>query len=860
MNVLRVLMLIAAIASLALPAAAQDADRERVAKFTRELDAQLPALSSEDPATRAGAQKTFGEFCLQQAGRSGEETTRSAVSLAIAARIGPQTAPVARQWLLQQLQWIGRAEAVPAVADVLGDQDSMIREAARLALQHNPSEEAGAALRAALAQANDPAWQAALVNALGARRDAAAVNPLTNLAAHSDERVAGAALAALGDIADAQAVQALATARTRVPASLRGVAGDAYLRCADRLLERGSTDAAAAIYRELRGADEPSAIRTAATRGLILALGDGAVPLLLEQLAVDDPAEQAIAARYAIDLPAGALPALCASLPSITPGAQAAVLTALTDRGDPVVLPAALQAAESDAPAVRAAAVTAVGAFGDASHLLLLARSAALPAAEPRNAARAALVRLHGAEVDGAILANLAAVELHPAVRVELIRALPGRNAVAAVPSLLDLAGAEGDEAVRAQAMEALAPLGGPQQVAAVVEQIRRAPSPRLREAAEKTAAALIGKAGDRAAAAGVVVSALATATDVPTRTSLIRLLPRAGGGEALAAAQAALRSEVAEVRDAAVRALADWPDFAAAEDLLTLARSAETPTHRILSLRGYIRLVGLQSRRTPAETAELYRQAMALTERPDERRLVLAGLADVPDPAALALVEPLLADAALVNEAAAAAVKIARSISAAHPDVARAAAERVLAAGAGDDARRQARSVIDALDRFADYITQWQIAGPFSEPGKSGQDLFSVAFPPESGEGPWRAYPTDRDPVEDGRLNLARAVGGDNQVIYLRTRVWSPTAQDARLELGSDDGVKAFLNGQVVYENNASRAHQHGQDQVRVSLREGWNDLMLKITNGGGDWAASARLRSADGARRIEGLRAEAP
>ena len=96
--------------------------------------------------------------------------------------------------------------------------------------------------------------------------------------------------------------------------------------------------------------------------------------------------------------------------------------------------------------------------------------------------------------------------------------------------------------------------------------------------------------------------------------------------------------------------------------------------------------------------------------------------------------------------------------------------------------------------------------------------------------------------------LNLAQAVGGENRAAYLRARVSSPKAQAALLEIGSDDGVKVWLNGKVVHANNASRGVNPGEDKVAVNLVAEWNDLMLKVTQGAGDWGACVRLRTPDG------------
>ncbi len=103
--------------------------------------------------------------------------------------------------------------------------------------------------------------------------------------------------------------------------------------------------------------------------------------------------------------------------------------------------------------------------------------------------------------------------------------------------------------------------------------------------------------------------------------------------------------------------------------------------------------------------------------------------------------------------------------------------------------------------------------------------------------------------------INLARLVRGNNRVVYLRSRVWSPKEQPALLELGSDDAVKAWVNGELVHSNLTNRPVRAWDDKADVQLREGWNDLLMKIVQGGGGWGACARVRSRGGTD-LEGLR----
>lgn len=99
------------------------------------------------------------------------------------------------------------------------------------------------------------------------------------------------------------------------------------------------------------------------------------------------------------------------------------------------------------------------------------------------------------------------------------------------------------------------------------------------------------------------------------------------------------------------------------------------------------------------------------------------------------------------------------------------------------------------------------------------------------------------------GAINIAEALGStQNAVAYLQAKVWSPKEQPATLRLGSDDGVKVWLNGKPVHTANALRGVSPDQDKVDVTLRQGVNVLLLKVTNGGGDWGAMARFTARDG------------
>ena len=77
----------------------------------------------------------------------------------------------------------------------------------------------------------------------------------------------------------------------------------------------------------------------------------------------------------------------------------------------------------------------------------------------------------------------------------------------------------------------------------------------------------------------------------------------------------------------------------------------------------------------------------------------------------------------------------------------------------------------------------------------------------------------------------------------YLRTQIESDQRTSARLEIFSDDGVKAWLNGELVHANNVSRGIPSQPDLAKVTLKKGTNSLMLKVTQDTGPWGAIVRL-----------------
>ena len=147
---------------------------------------------------------------------------------------------------------------------------------------------------------------------------------------------------------------------------------------------------------------------------------------------------------------------------------------------------------------------------------------------------------------------------------------------------------------------------------------------------------------------------------------------------------------------------------------------------------------------------------------------------------------------------------------------------------------------------RPEEFIRRWQVSGPYSKDGVEGVDLFDVAFGPEIDmSGPWKDVSFSEGQWE---VTLSELIGGDHRVAYLRTRFNCPSVRKAVLELGSDDGVKVWLNRELVHANDVTRSVSAGQDRVDVQLKQGRNYVLVKITQGVGGWGFAACLADTDG------------
>lgn len=424
---------------------------------------------------------------------------------------------------------------------------------------------------------------------------------------------------------------------------------------------------------------------------------DEAVKMALDILKSGDQDMQAVAIAMVKDMPGEEVTkALAAELPRLSAAGQVQLISALGDRGDATARPAVITAAESQDQSVRIAALRALGQLGDDTTVGLLARAAAGTRGAEQKAARDSLYRLRGPKVDQVILDEIPKADA--GVKVELISAVGERNIGAGVTTLLKTA-ADPDRKVRTESFRVLKVVAGPEYMPALVKLLIDAQSSSDRSECQKTVAAVAHKIEDENSQAQAVLAALPTVKQTQSRCALLGVLGKIGDNKALPVLTAAMKEEDADIQTAAIRSLAEWPTLEPLADLLKVAESSDNKLHRILALRGFVRLLGLDTERAVEETVEMYKKAMSLAPDVGEKRRVLSGLAGAKSRGALEMALTYLEDETLSREAESAVVKIAENIRADLPDLAKDTLKKIIEQTKNDVLRQQAQDVLDTME-----------------------------------------------------------------------------------------------------------------------------------------------------------------
>ncbi len=151
--------------------------------------------------------------------------------------------------------------------------------------------------------------------------------------------------------------------------------------------------------------------------------------------------------------------------------------------------------------------------------------------------------------------------------------------------------------------------------------------------------------------------------------------------------------------------------------------------------------------------------------------------------------------------------------------------------------------------------VRNWHIIGPFERERTRPFDLKSVpyeqTFEGETGRVAWREATGEE---KHGHIDLEEELEEtDHASAFARATVEVEEAMDTELVLGSDDGLRVWVNGEKVFEDMGTRGWEPDQFRVPVSLKKGKNEIVCKIEENTGSWGFSVKYVSRGFLRRVQ-------
>ena len=736
---------------------------------------------------------------------------------------------------------IASESSAEAVSSLLNN--SNLFETALYILERIPGETVNHILRQKLSFVNDDV-KASIINTLGAKADKESISVFKKYIYSKNSNIAKASATALGNIGTWEAAKILKKSLNQSTGIQRQTIVHAYLECGNHLLDSGNLKKAKKLFSHLNRSNESPVIRSAAIRGLIQSSPGNAGSIILIALK-ESEAKIISTAISSIPLLTNSddISTVAKSVSLLPINGQIQLISALSIHGEnATVLETIHDGTTSQYPDVRLAALDALGDINLERSVHWLADASANEKGKERLIARQSLYRLDGDNINDIILSKIPNSELK--VKIEFIRAVQNRRITEGANLMVNLAEDE-QASIRIEAIKALQFIAKEAHISDCVQLLTHSTSDRDRSALKTSMVVMANRHGSEDQM-GKEIMAQLESMDVFSQQTAIQILGKLSYQPAYDSLNDFLSSQNKDIRKSAIKSLSAWKNDSPLSTLFNVTENAKVQSHKTLALRGIIRLIGLESDRSAEATNDFYKRAMTLATNIQEKKAVLSGLSNVMSLTAFQMAETYLPLSDLQAEAASSCISIANGIHSDYPVECKSVLTQIISDMSNEYIQENAQLVLNQIEIFDDYITEWRMSEPFMATDKS---IFNTKYGPElAAYENWTIAPKLSDPNRYWYVDFAKIIKSMVAAIYMETEFWSDEEQTVRLEMGSNDGIKTWLNGQVVHVNDASRGVTAGEDVKEVTLQKGKNILLMKIVNEGGGWGGCARFRRLDG------------
>ena len=148
-------------------------------------------------------------------------------------------------------------------------------------------------------------------------------------------------------------------------------------------------------------------------------------------------------------------------------------------------------------------------------------------------------------------------------------------------------------------------------------------------------------------------------------------------------------------------------------------------------------------------------------------------------------------------------------------------------------------------------FVRHWAVLGPFIYINGAGHNtdyIGEATIHPSVGNNTAGKTWTDCASSAD-QLDLCPIfTPSDFAIAYLNVYVYSATQRDCQLRIGVDDAAKVFFNGTLAVDNTGYRPSDPDANKTNVTLKAGWNQLLVKAENYTVGWTLYARFTDTAG------------
>ena len=591
------------------------------------------------------------------ASQTGKEAWRKIAAEAYGEALSKANDPDSKNFLIYQLQTVGKDESVDILKSYLTDE--RLSGPASRTLARIASPASGAALLQALSTSKG-AIQISIVEALGESRYKEAASLIETTAYSPDLNLRKVSLYALAEIGVPSSESILAAAAQKVLFRYDETDATAvYIKYLARLAQNGNAaiaEKAALTLITNTPAPEQSSTRSSALKVYSDSKKRESVPVLVKAMESTDPRYRAAALKLGqkYTMADGTTPWLNA-IKKAKPEVQAEIITMLGRAESKDALPTVLKLLNSKDQNVKLAAIWAAGKIGQDGSVASLLPILKKGNAQEIQAVKSTLLTMKG---DGVV--NMLATALpilpvtaQPAV-IDVLAARGASSKFTVVAALLK----SSDPEVKKSAFSALKSLAASGDLPQLFVLLNTASNPEEITAVQNAISAGVKGSGNANAQSDLILKQIA-ASPADKKANYLAVLATIGGKTALSSVVKTFNTGDAASKKAAIGALSNWMDASASSELLAIAKKTTDADELNSALTGYVAAISKASK-TPAIKVIMLRDAMSLAKTDAQKELILKELPKYKTFNALLFAGKYLDNAAVQQSAAQAVMSIA--------------------------------------------------------------------------------------------------------------------------------------------------------------------------------------------------------